>query len=74
MSVSRPAARSRRAVRLPEHVEQRERDGDDDGAEHEAEDAEDLQAAEHGEEDEQLVQPRPLADELRAQEVVDACR
>jgi hypothetical protein len=37
------------------HLDQRQRDRDDDGPEDEAEDAEDLKAAKHAEEDQQFV-------------------
>src|SRR5918912_267641 len=45
-----------------EDVYEGQGDGDDDGAEDEPEDAEDVEAAEHREEDEEFVEPCPLAD------------
>jgi hypothetical protein len=58
-------------IRLPHHLDERQRDRGKHGPQHQAEHAEHLQASKHREEDEQLVQPRAAADEARRQEVVD---
>ncbi len=62
----RPLARcSMGSVDVPHHIEQRQRNCEHDGAKHQSKDAENIQAAEHREEDEQLVQLGFLSDEFR---------
>ena len=60
-----------RAVRLADHFNQGERDGHNYGAEHDSENAEQLQASQDREKYEELVQTGSLADQARRKEVVD---